>query len=346
MSEPILVVHIGAGNQSLARKNKYIGLIKKSLSTQQILNASQVLERSSLTNTGYGSALNLEGEVECDSSYVIACRGLNQVEMGAFYNVRHEYPISETIDVWHRLNQLYQPGGKLGNVGLSRPVLVNYDLVKHLVSSRADIESGSRDLLVSPKNMEIYRAYKDKGLVDYNQDVTDTIGLIEIKSEKTSIMTSSGGNFFKLPGRIGCAGVIGAAISHRVQDNHIAISCMCSGNGEDIIMMSLARSIADGLIQLNENGYDYAETMVQIITQESSKISLTSVNNSNEKIVYVGAICVIDDLQTNKKVLVYCHSTESFFFGFQKGNNEPEVILSTLGTSPKLGTYCRGEFRI
>ncbi|GMF07440.1 unnamed protein product [Ambrosiozyma monospora] len=88
--------------------------------------------------------------------------------------------------------------------------------------------------------------------------IQDTIGVCFIDTDTNTIITgcSSGGNLLKDHGRVGCSGVIGSGLfthTHQKpdgndnsngdqnQNNTVQISVMCSGNGEDIIQMNLAR---------------------------------------------------------------------------------------------------------
>lgn len=334
----ILIVHSGAGNQSLLNRSKYKKLLKNALLSGSMIEASKVLEGSSLTNTGIGSSLNLLGKVQCDSSFIIR-NNARAVEMGAMFNIRHPFPILENIRISSQFRDVYQ-----GNaLGLSRPVLVDHQQVCHA-------SEASEANLVTDKNQKIYDMYKRQGLsnvdptlahlLKLHEPVTDTIGVIHITPESTSIAASSGGNFFKFPGRIGCAGIIGSSIYSKVVGSK-GVSCMCSGNGEDIIMMQLAKSVTERIARANEEEEELPELLVDTIQDEGASIPISTDSGQ----LYVGVICTIHDLVNNKTKLIYCHSTPSFFFGFYRKSSEPEIILSTL-ESRNNGIFCRGEFKI
>lgn len=351
----LVIVHIGAGNHSLLKNDKYKKLIKAALivdeSESVLTEVSKKLEKSVLTNTGYGSSLNLIGAVQCDASFISYDREHRDTQLGVMYNIANKYPITETLKCFEQLDRLYSTGFK--SFGLSRPLMFDHGqkpLLDELTNTKENVDT---DTLVSSRCRKIYDTYKDTLMSDYDQlpnetdyiknEIQDTIGIMHIDSRTTEIATSSGGNFFKFPGRIGCAGVLGAAIGHRTK-NEISVSCMCSGNGEDIIMMNAAGRIADHIV--NNSSIDYCDALVDIILQASIDVPLTAVDKYNNRIIYMGAICVIHDLNSGAKRLVYCHSTESFYFGFRSHNNRPELILSRLDSDRVGQVFARGEFKI
>lgn len=355
MEDPnsLVIVHIGAGCHSLQKSDKYKKLIKVALLVNELervlQEASKKLEKSKLTNTGYGSSLNLIGAVQCDASFISYNREDHDTRMGAMYNITNKYPITEVLKCFEQLHRLYSVGFK--TFGLSKPLVFDYGqkrLLNELTNTKEDVD---KDTLVSPRSQNVYDTYKGKLMSNYNppanefdcvrNEIQDTIGIIHIDNKTTEIATSSGGNFFKFPGRIGCAGVPGAAIGHRTKDG-ISVSCMCSGNGEDIIMMNVADRIVDQIV--SSPCAEYCEALVDIILQSSINMPLTAVDNHNT-IIYMGAVCVIHDLNSDAKRLVYCHSTESFYFGF-KSHNKPEIVLSRLHSDRVGQVFARGEFKI
>lgn len=341
----ITIIHIGAGNHSIYKTEKYKKLIKSTLvkpNNDSIFEKSEKLEKSNLTNTGYGSSLNIQGNVECDSSY-LEISTFNHDRNGlSIFNIKDKYPITETNRILQKINRLYDKGTKFHNMGLTKPLILNHDstheIDRLLFDQRLNmpIDSSKTEdlydpkLLILSKSQRIYDSYMnslnfDSTLVSRNECVQDTIGLIEISELKTAIATSSGGNFFKLPGRIGCAGVIGCAIDNFENDD-ISISCMCSGNGEDIIRMSLAKRVTKFFEHYD--GDEYVEDLVSLFKKENA---------------YIGIIVIIRFSKSGQGRLIYCHSTESFYFGF-KVNGKIEIVLSRL--DKPVGKFIRGEYKI
>ncbi|EGW35545.1 uncharacterized protein SPAPADRAFT_48528 [Spathaspora passalidarum NRRL Y-27907] len=311
----ILVAHLGAGNHNPASSSKYKTLLKRSLNHNDIIEAARVVEQSELTNTGYGSSLNLLGCVECDASFIEATE---KVRIGSLVGVDCSYPIKEVFRTLDYVNELYQSDDKHD---LTAPVMLNYQRVKDLIPKNPDELSPNQ--LISKRQQRIYDIYKDKVLggriEELKHQITDTIGLIRIVECKTTLATSSGGNFFKLPGRIGCAGIIGAAIDFKRIEGY-EISCMCSGNGEQIIRSKLSWEIVNNISKVPEE--EYASYFKQLVGS-----------------IYCGFIVVIKSKSTSH--LLYGHTTESFHFGFRVGENT-RVILSH---SEKEG-FTFGEYKL
>lgn len=337
----ILVAHVGAGRHSSSKSKQYRKLLSKALAYNEIQEVGEILEKNTLTNTGYGSALDYNGEVNCDCSFMINRNG--QVSSGSAYNVSADTPIRSTIEVFEKVEDIYH--NKLGHFGLNKPILVDYgDKTLRLM---INLEEGPHKSLVSPQTKKIYDMYKtrldnDESLaLEAFPDVQDTIGVITIQSSGSSIASSSGGNFFKLPGRIGCAAVIGAAI-YRLERNNKEVYCLCSGNGEDILTMQLASMVCHSLLEAED---DYPNAMVNSIMQRKSDLSLYSLEPSELCVPYVGLICLVRDIPLEETTLSYCHSTESFYFGF-KSKRGKEVVLSTHDPKKVGKTFVRGEYRL
>ncbi|CUM65939.1 uncharacterized protein PRCAT00003592001 [Priceomyces carsonii] len=355
--DPFLIVtHIGAGNHSISKSYSYKRLLKEALKQKDLISASQVLEASTLTNTGYGSSLNLEGKVKCDSSFIYFENGLKS--QGSLYNVTKKYPILETVRCYEFLDLLYLR--EINNMGLTRPLILDHDSIstfQRLTSLPNPIETSDHNMgnedLVIPKMHKIYERYRGRLFEtgknaelhsELRNEISDTIGICCIQENNSYVATSSGGNFFKLPGRIGCAAIVGAAIDFIRREGY-EIWCMCSGNGEDIIQMQLAHYIV-GSLNLKDP-YDFCQNVVSLICERSKFFCMNGINNDGEPIVYVGVVVVIKCLADDQCHIVYCHSTQSFYFGFKLHDQEEELIISRLKQSSKAGkTFARGEFKV
>ncbi|CCE85527.1 Piso0_005130 [Millerozyma farinosa CBS 7064] len=337
----ILVAHVGAGRHSTLKAKSYRKLLYEALAYDEIQEVGEILEKNALTNTGYGSALDYNGEVNCDCSFIINWNG--QISSGSAYNVSHDTPIRTTIELYQKLDEVYR--NKLGRFGLNKPVLLDYG--DNTLRSMIGLEEGPHKSLVSPQTRKIYALYKtrldnDESLaLEALPDVQDTIGIISIQRSQSSIASSSGGNFFKLPGRIGCAGVIGAAL-YRLERNNKEVYCLCSGNGEDILTMQLASTVSRSLLEAED---DYSDVMVNSIMQRKSDLPSYSPESSEFCVPYVGVVCLVRDLSLEETTLLYCHSTESFYFGF-KSQRGKEVVLSTHDPKKVGKSFVRGEYRL
>lgn len=356
----MLVLHIGAGKQSRLHRKRYKNLIRRALTTKDFIKCSQLIEESELTNTGYGAALNYSGKVECDASEIYIqtdpmsqLNGVsNSLNPTKYLKSRalsgiddSKHPILRLHEVYKRVEQLYSSNP----YGLTEPISLNYLSLKEIIKCTSD------EVILEPAQ-KVYSQWKDNvyngvykydenkngilendaALINHSMLPSDTIGIADINFDNTRIAASLGGNLFKLPGRIGCAGIIGAAIDFHHIDGYY-ISCMCSGNGEDIVMMKLAHHI---VLNMNVYSEDYGLEVHDLIREHSKNFALKAVDKHGNPIIYVGVLVTIQS--ENSARLIYCHSTESFYFGY--GEN---VVLSELEDSNKAGkVFAYGEFKI
>lgn len=319
----LLVIHIGAGCHSRLLDKEYKTLLKKALA-KDFFQASQIIELSPLTNTGYGSSLDLNGHASCDCSlFVHNGRG----KLLSLHNVTHKHPTSVCSQILEELDMMYAKD-RMGSLGLLRPAMLNYEVVRQMWDL-------PQENLILPKNQAVYEKFKAAEKLLEVPEVQDTVGLIEVGA-MTRVAASSGGNILRLPSRTSCAGVFGAGSGFHKAGN-IEVSCMCSGNGDDIIRMGLANIVAMKLAE-QQDREDLAQLMVEIVQQRSTVLEMEAVDESLASICYVGVIAVI---KAEKTRLIYCHSTDSFYFGFRSGN-ETEIVLSR-GAA---GRFVCGEFRL
>ncbi|KAF6071483.1 Asparaginase family protein [Candida albicans] len=142
----ILVIHIGAGKHDPNKSKKYKTLLRNALSKTSIVEASDVIESSPLTNTGYGSSLNLLGKVECDASFI------TNDKIGAVVNMSCKNPTKELFRVFQYLDTLYESD----ETDLTSPVMLTYPLLKNLVPHIVD------DDLVSEKSRKYMTCTKTR----------------------------------------------------------------------------------------------------------------------------------------------------------------------------------------
>lgn len=309
----ILVIHIGAGIHDQKLTHKYKSLLRNALSKHSLLESSKIIESSSLTNTGYGSSLNLLGKVECDASFIINNHNNKESRIGSLVNMNCKFPILELFHIFNNIDELYNYESDL-----SPPIMLSYPSLKNFINGEI-IEDPNE--LISPKSQRIYNLYKDKVFKDKKlprDGISDTIGLIHLQNNTTTIASSSGGNFLKLPGRIGCAGIIGASIAFN-KSGIANISCMCSGNGEQIIRYKLAQLLVENISSYLED--NYGECIDKLLCGFPVPL-------------YIGFIVVIETLE--RVQLLYGHTTESFHFGFRVAEDKTKVVMSYAEQKGKL----------
>ncbi|GMG30350.1 unnamed protein product [Ambrosiozyma monospora] len=190
--------------------------------------------------------------------------------------------------------------------------------------------------------------------------IQDTIGVCFIDTDTNTIITgcSSGGNLLKDHGRVGCSGVIGSGLftytyqkgddhSNGNQNDTIQISVMCSGNGEDIIQMNLAREVCNNIIETHYSTSSsstetssslshkpISQTVSEFIISKLSKnVSLRALDSQFNEKLYVGVIGYVFDSELKERLVFYFHSTETFAFGVLngcRGDENVEFELSCL----------------
>lgn len=336
MTHDVVVVHVGAGNHCIDLLESNRKLVRRALDSQSIVECSECVERSILTNTGYGSNLNLEGNVECESSFIKHCAdGRTQ---GSLLGITdQECPITCTIKVYDAIFAIYQE--QWLRRGLSPPILLLYPLLAQSKLGLHDTGGGSN--LVLPQAQAIFDTHKSSLLRDYANCATDTIGVLWKDVTGTHLVTSLGGHFFKVPGRVGCSGIVGAAIEHMIGPN-VEICCMCSGNGEDIIKTRLAASVAIAFAShaAVQKEVNHAQFLVEAV-RAHGKIYAPLASTCG---FYVGVLVLLT-YSDGRTFLVYCHSTESFIFGFRDRTDHKRVVVSQLEVPLEAGQrFACGEF--
>lgn len=346
----LLVVHIGAGKHSQSLDSQYKRTIRRSLLATNpdgmiaIHNCSKILDGYSRINSGYGSCLNIVGEPTNDVSFVQYTND-KVVKYFSCHNVVHNFPLQESIKLYNNIQLLYQRD--LGKLGLVRPNVIDYDC-RSQVEARLGLEGPEGDLApevaIPTRQRELFDLFQRGFLTDVEDteieeeaediEVQDTIGMIHrnTQTQTTTIAASSGGNFLKLPGRIGCAGIIGAGLGYRFTNTE-DINCMCSGTGEDLIMLNMANYIINNWIQ----GHMDIENFHHIIKLEADKYLL----NTSKDTIYMGAILTIHDKNTRQTRLIYYHTTETFYFGYNN-NGDIKIVQSKIGST----NYVIGEYMI
>lgn len=359
----MLVVHIGAGNHLRSRDSEYKKILQNALRSKSYNAAAIALEEPSLTNTGCGSSLNMDGKVECDASIIRANMNENKIEVRiAAHNIQHKTPTLALLGGLNALTREYS--ARYGFWGLSAPVVFDYGAI----ALRFGLEIHSQNELVEGLKRKVFGLYRerierrdikvDDSVQDSVQEnvqeiqdiqnsvqdsvqvpefpeVQDTVGVIHLTQETLTVLSSSGGNFFKLPGRVGCAGIVGAATAVRFIGLW-CISCLCSGNGDDIVQMNLAATIADRFEDPDTFGF----LLVSYIKEAAISLPLQAQDSHGNNIIYVGVLCVLRNISTGETRLVYSHSTESFYFGYMK--DKPHTVLSR----SRAGVFVQGEYRI
>lgn len=328
-----LVVHVGAGNHSPALKDRYTKLLKSALRTKSLIECSSIIEKSNLTNTGYGSALDKFGNASCDCTVLVS--ESDKTDILSLIGIDDK--VTPTLETLHMKTKLDKEFDNNRSLGLLKPSTLQYQFVKDNYGTE------EKSSLVLPVAKKLYDSYKDLPTAP-QQSVQDTVGVMHF-DEHLSLSTSSGGTFLKVPGRVSCAGVYGAGVA-TAQAGEDRVYCMCTGNGDDIIRMRLAGFVADTLLQCvkTDEWADFLEVMVLSIIDNGRTVQLSGLNDHDERMIYVGVIAVIQ--QRSRTTLAFCHSTESFYFGFVDSRGDREIVLSALPGKKQRGHFVSGQYKL
>ena len=284
-----LIIHGGAGSwPDQEDEGKRDSLIEASSAGWQILTsggsaldaiekAVNILEDEPLFDAGRGSHLNSEGVAQMDAIIVDAPTR----NFGAIAGVeRIRYPISLARKVMEETshNFIIGAGAEQLAAELGIPLLPNSWFV-------TDAE---------------WQRFREKA----GAGTSDTVGAVAIDSEgRIAVATSTGGTFFKHPGRVGDAPLYG---SGAYGDPYGGVSA--TGVGEHSMRVLLSKYVVDQIYAGN-NGQEAANLSMQYID--------TVFEQSN-----VGVIVIDRD-----GILGAAHTTEKLACGWIDENGQPQATM-------------------
>jgi beta-aspartyl-peptidase (threonine type) len=180
-----------------------------------------VLEDDPAFNAGYGSVLNADAEVEVDAGIVDGCTG-RYGAVGAVPDVRYASRAALAVLRGGTVSLLSGRGA--------------WAVVDEPARGGGDLRT--------PEQLEVWQSARAGGVGSRftGRPVapsTETVGCLLAASTHVVAGTSTGGLCGKPPGRIGDSAVLGAGLW---ADE--AVGVLCSGDGESMIVLQLARSVA------------------------------------------------------------------------------------------------------
>lgn len=181
--------------------------------------AVRLLEDDPTFNCGTGSCLNAAGEVELDASIMDGAT-LRCGAVAAVGDVRN--PVTLARRVMDRSSHVFLVGS--GASAFARQV---------------GIPACKASDLVTPAQLRRWQRLRDEEAADPGKG---TVGAVARDAAgHLAAATSTGGTAMKLPGRVGDTPIIGCGTY--ADDSLAAVSC--TGHGERIIQLTLARRAAD-----------------------------------------------------------------------------------------------------
>ena len=220
MKKPAIIVHGGCGKVEPSSMPERLKAVEEAAQAgwKTMLNGGSavdaveaavlMLEDNPLFNAGVGSALNSEGRIETDAA-IMDGSSLSIGAVAAVTGIRN--PI-------HLARRLMEVGP---------PVLLVAKGAEQFAHSQGIPKCELERLVTQHRRQEWEDAHGTVGA-----SACDTFG-------KLAAATSTGGYFNKLPGRVGDSPIVGCGT---YADGRIAISC--TGNGEQLMRMTLARVAA------------------------------------------------------------------------------------------------------
>ncbi|CAH1154280.1 unnamed protein product [Phaedon cochleariae] len=307
---PILIVHGGAGSIPDSRVSEKIIGVKKSVeigyevlknggsALDAVEAAVRFMEDDESFNAGYGSVLNLDGEVEMDASIMVG----SNLKAGAVTVVKDvKHPISLARMVMEKTPHLLLAGAGANKFAKEQGVPA--------------LTPGS---LVSPSAEMALQHFKKKGgdlteIGHKNPGDVGTVGAVALDSNgNLAAATSTGGINGKMVGRSSDTCIIGSGTY--ADDDFGAVST--TGHGETIAKFCLAHTIVKEI--------EYGKT-AQEATEESLKKMTARLNNT------AGAITLSKDGHpgiyfTSKRMAWAYQQGNTLNYGIDPNENNTENI--------------------
>ncbi|EDV20246.1 uncharacterized protein TRIADDRAFT_61236 [Trichoplax adhaerens] len=258
-----VALHLGAGKHQTSLRPIYKRISQEACSkalstlsaeksvTKAVTEAMVSLETCGVVNAGVGSALNSDGAVQCDAS-IMDGQSLAFGAVGCVSGIPN--PTQVAFEILRNSNNRHR-------LGLISPLLLTGDGARDFAIKNG-IHNAPPESLISDKALKKYFKIKEmvaslKSATTVNEsigcsdDIQDTIGVICVDSSgQIAVAASSGGNQFKMPGRIGQSAIYGAGCcAYNGHESHgCSVAATTTGVGEQIIRTNLAKQLCDEIL--------------------------------------------------------------------------------------------------
>jgi beta-aspartyl-peptidase (threonine type) len=224
--------------------NTGLDKLKNGLSAREAAIASVcVLEDNPLFNSGRGSVLNAEGEVEMDAA-VMCGATLQAGGVSGLKSIRH--PILGASEIAMRTPHRLLAGAKAEEFLIAQ-----------------GLETASKEFFITERRREQYQAFlKDRKMRLEHDSRYSTVGAVALDSSgNLAAATSTGGIIGKMPGRVSDSAIIGAGT---YADNRTcAISA--TGMGDEFIRHSAAFQIHARILWMKQDLIPAVEDTLETI---------------------------------------------------------------------------------
>jgi beta-aspartyl-peptidase (threonine type) len=252
MPRPSIAIHGGAGiqgdEQTLDAVNGVTAaairgrdvLLRGGNALEAVLAAVVVLEDDPHFNAGTGSALTSDGTVENDAS-VMWGKDLTAGGVAVLSGFENPILVAEAVR------------------DATPHVLLAAEGARRFALSHGFV-AVAPERLVTDKQRQKWLAWKAKPPAG-----SGTVGAVACDADgHVAAATSTGGTFFKMPGRVGDTPIIGAGTY--AEDG--AGACSCTGQGEAIVKTSLAKAAVD-LLRAGRSPDEAAQAALAELTRRT-----------------------------------------------------------------------------
>ena len=267
--KPAIAVHGGAGTWQPERSQPGLEGIKKAAergfeilkndgsALDSVMEAVMVLEDEGAFNAGYGSSLNIEGEIEMEAS-IMDGKTLQAGAVGLLKDIKN--PVRLARIVMEKTDHVFVVGEgaeKLAKIfNLERRNPLTELRLKYYEEQKSALLNGKFEL---PKLAELIKAHPEIFELE-------TVGAVAIdKNGNVAAATSTGGFPLKLPGRIGDSPLIGCGT---YADNQ-AGACSATGVGEIAIRLALAKTVCN-FMESGKTAQEAAEMAINLVNKRLS----------------------------------------------------------------------------
>jgi beta-aspartyl-peptidase (threonine type) len=267
--KPAIAVHGGAGTWQPERSQPGLEGVKKAAergfeilkndgnALDSVMEAVAVLEDEGAFNAGYGSSLNIEGEIEMEAS-IMDGKTLQAGAVGLLKDIKN--PVRLARIVMEKTDHVFVVGEgaeKLAKIfNLERRNPLTELRLKYYEEQKSALLNGKFEL---PKLAELIKAHPEIFELE-------TVGAVAIdKNGNVAAATSTGGFPLKLPGRIGDSPLIGCGT---YADNQ-AGACSATGVGEIAIRLALAKTVCN-FMESGKTAQEAAEMAINLVNKRLS----------------------------------------------------------------------------
>jgi len=269
--KPVIIVHGGAGTWQPERSQPGLEGVKRAAKTgfdvlkndgtavDSVMEAVAVLEDDGAFNAGYGSTLNIDGQVELEAS-IMNGKTLEAGATALLKDIKNPVCLARIImDETDHVFVVGEGADKLAKIhNLPRKDPVTELRKKYYEQQKKTLLEGKGEL---PKLAALVKNHPEVFHLD-------TVGAVALdKKGNVAAATSTGGFPLKLPGRIGDSPQIGCG----TYADNLAGACSATGVGEVAIRLVLAKTVCN-FIEGGKDAEEAVEQTLRIVNKRFAKI--------------------------------------------------------------------------